>query len=54
MTEGIHARELTDAEMRAQVAALAHAAADGDLHAQSNTKDEIIQHLQDERRRHNR
>jgi hypothetical protein len=54
MTEGVQARELTDAEMRAQVAALAQAAADGDLHAQSNNKDEILQHLTDERRRLNR
>jgi hypothetical protein len=51
MTESIQARELTDAEMRAQVAALRKAAAEGDLQAESNSKDEILQHLEDERRR---
>jgi hypothetical protein len=47
-------RELTDAEMRQRVATVRRGVVTGALLAESSSHDEIVQHLEEERRRLNR
>jgi ribosomal protein L7Ae-like RNA K-turn-binding protein len=54
MAETSHPRELSDAEMREWVATVRRGVATGVLLAQSNSQDEIVRHLEEERRRLNR
>jgi hypothetical protein len=54
MTEASYPKELSDAEMRDWVATVRQGVANGVLLAQSSTQDEIVRHLEEERRRLNR
>jgi hypothetical protein len=46
-----HPRELSDAEMRQWVATLRQGVVTGALLAEASSRDEIVQHLKEERRR---
>ena len=52
--DGSHPRELTDAEMRQWVATVRRGVVTGALLAESSSHEEIVQHLEEERRRLNR
>jgi hypothetical protein len=49
-----HPRELSDAEMRQRVATVRQGVVTGALLAESSGRDELVQHLEEERRRLNR
>ena len=52
--EGYRPRPLSDAEMRAWVATACQDAASGALLAQSSSEEDMVRHLEEERRRLNR
>jgi hypothetical protein len=54
MPETSYPRELSDAEMREWVAIVRRGVTTGALLAQSSSQDEIVRHLEEERRRLNR
>jgi hypothetical protein len=54
LTSDAPPRELSDAEMRQRVATVRQGVVTGALLAESSSHDEIVQHLEEERRRLNR